>query len=149
MRILMTTDFFYPSIGGVESHVYNISYCLAQMGHHVVILTKQDLSQGACGIRYISKNMKVYYLPSKTMDRVMWANTPNLLVNMLFRNIMVRERIDLVHGHSQASNLWISVTLMANFLNIPVVLTQHRWGLVFWRGVGLYIWFVCVGMNLD
>lgn len=145
----MTTDFFYPSIGGVESHVYNISYCLAQMGHHVVILTKQDLSQGACGIRYISKNIKVYYLPTKTMDRVMWANCPNFLLNMTFRNIMVRERIDLVHGHAQASNLWIVLTFMANFLNIPVVLTQHRWGLLFWRR-GYNIYMVClVDINLD
>lgn len=35
MRICMVSDFFYPSIGGVEEHVYNLSQMLLALGHKV------------------------------------------------------------------------------------------------------------------
>jgi len=37
MRICMASDFFYPSIGGVEEHVYNLSQKLLSLGHKVII----------------------------------------------------------------------------------------------------------------
>lgn len=36
MRICMASDFFYPSIGGVEEHVYNLSQMLLRLGHKVI-----------------------------------------------------------------------------------------------------------------
>ena len=35
----MASDFFYPNIGGVEGHIYNLSQCLLLKGHKVIILT--------------------------------------------------------------------------------------------------------------
>ena len=38
-RILsMVSDFFYPNMGGVESHIYQLSQCLLERGHKVNIL---------------------------------------------------------------------------------------------------------------
>lgn len=31
----MVSDFFYPNMGGVESHIYQLSQCLLQRGHKV------------------------------------------------------------------------------------------------------------------
>ena len=31
----MVSDFFYPNMGGVESHIYQLSQCLIQRGHKV------------------------------------------------------------------------------------------------------------------
>lgn len=31
----MATDFFYPSFGGIEEHVYNLSQILLRRGHKV------------------------------------------------------------------------------------------------------------------
>lgn len=42
MRILMITPSFYPSIGGVETHVRRVSECLRARGHHLTILTHAD-----------------------------------------------------------------------------------------------------------
>ena len=28
LNICITSDFFFPNIGGVESHIYFIAYCL-------------------------------------------------------------------------------------------------------------------------
>jgi len=42
MRICMVSDFFYPSIGGVEEHVYNLSQMLLSLGHKVTIVNWAD-----------------------------------------------------------------------------------------------------------
>ena len=31
----MVSDFFYPNMGGVESHIYQLSQCLIERGHKV------------------------------------------------------------------------------------------------------------------
>ena len=59
----MVSEFFFPKIGGVESHIYNISVCLIEMGHKVVILTKEFKDKNMTGVRHFSNGIKVYYLP--------------------------------------------------------------------------------------
>lgn len=39
MKILLVTPYFYPKIGGVERHTYNIALGLLQHGHEVHVLT--------------------------------------------------------------------------------------------------------------
>jgi phosphatidylinositol N-acetylglucosaminyltransferase subunit A len=58
----MVSDFFYPTCGGVESHIYNLANCFIQRGHKVIVLTKATGNRN--GIRYMSNNLlKVYYIP--------------------------------------------------------------------------------------
>lgn len=35
----MVSDFFFPNVGGVEEHIYNLSQCLIQKGHKVIVMT--------------------------------------------------------------------------------------------------------------
>lgn len=56
-RILIVTDFFFPNVGGVESHVYNLSQCLMDTGHHVVVMTHAYGSR--TGVRYLTNGLKV------------------------------------------------------------------------------------------
>lgn len=60
-RICMVSDFFYPNMGGVESHIYQLSQCLIEKGHKVVIATHAYGDRR--GIRYLTNGLKVYYLP--------------------------------------------------------------------------------------
>lgn len=32
----MASDFFYPNMGGVEEHIFNLSQCLIERGHKVI-----------------------------------------------------------------------------------------------------------------
>lgn len=57
----MVSDFFYPNMGGVESHIYQLSQCLLEKGHKVVIATHAYGDRR--GIRYLTNGLKVYYLP--------------------------------------------------------------------------------------
>ena len=35
----MVSDFFLPNLGGVEMHIYQLSQCLIERGHHVIVIT--------------------------------------------------------------------------------------------------------------
>ncbi|KAK9744016.1 PIGA (GPI anchor biosynthesis) [Popillia japonica] len=41
-KICMVSDFFYPNMGGVEEHIYNLSQCLIGNGHKVSVLQSME-----------------------------------------------------------------------------------------------------------
>ncbi|XP_074823351.1 phosphatidylinositol N-acetylglucosaminyltransferase subunit A isoform X1 [Natator depressus] len=71
--ICMVSDFFYPNMGGVESHIYQLSHCLIERGHKVIIVTHAYGNRK--GIRYLANGLKVYYLPLKVMYNQSTATT--------------------------------------------------------------------------
>lgn len=62
----MVSDFFYPNMGGVESHIYQLSQCLIEKGHKVVIVTHAYADRR--GVRYLTNGLKVYYLPLQVCE---------------------------------------------------------------------------------
>ncbi|XP_046860104.1 phosphatidylinositol N-acetylglucosaminyltransferase subunit A-like [Xenia sp. Carnegie-2017] len=121
-NICMVCDFFYPNMGGVESHIYQVSQCLINRGHKVVIVT-HAYSERA-GIRYLSNFLKVYYLPFTVFYNQ--CALPTLFTTLpLMRDICVREQITIVHGHSAFSTLCHDALLHANSLGIKSVFTDH------------------------
>ncbi|XP_065363967.1 phosphatidylinositol N-acetylglucosaminyltransferase subunit A [Calliphora vicina] len=122
MRICMASDFFYPSIGGVEEHIFNLTQILLKRGHKVIILTH---CYGDCkGIRYLTNGLKVYYLPIK----VFYAQSilPTIICNApLIRSVLIREQIEVVHGHSAFSALGHEAMTIASLLGLKTVFTDH------------------------
>lgn len=57
MYFSMVSDFFYPNQGGVESHIYNLSQCLINRGHKVIIVT--HFYGNRKGVRYLKNGLKV------------------------------------------------------------------------------------------
>lgn len=118
----MVCDFFYPNMGGVESHIYQVSQCLINRGHKVVIIT--HAYKGRVGVRYLSSFLKVYYLPftvfyNQCVLPTMFTTLP------LMRDICIRENISILHGHSAFSTLCHDALLHANSLGIKAVFTDH------------------------
>lgn len=122
MRICMVSDFFYPSIGGVEEHVYNLSQMLLSLGHKIVVLTH---AYGDCsGIRYVTGYLKVYYLPIKVCYNQCILPTAVCNVPML-RAVLLRERVEVVHGHSAFSALAHEALMVGSLLGLKTVFTDH------------------------
>ncbi|BFG04868.1 phosphatidylinositol N-acetylglucosaminyltransferase subunit A [Drosophila madeirensis] len=122
MRICMVSDFFYPSIGGVEEHVYNLSQMLLSLGHKIVVLTH---AYGDCsGIRYVTHGLKVYYLPIKVCYNQCILPTAVCNVPML-RAVLLRERVEVVHGHSAFSALAHEALMVGSLLGLKTVFTDH------------------------
>ena len=53
----MVSDFFYPNMGGVEEHIFNLSQCLISRGHKVIVMTHSYGDR--VGIRYMTNGLKV------------------------------------------------------------------------------------------
>lgn len=132
----MASDFFYPSIGGVEEHIFNLSQILLKRGHkvsdisirvlicfqlnvclQVIILTH---CYGECkGVRYLTNGLKIYYLPIK----VFYSQSilPTMICNApLIRAVIIREQIEIVHGHSAFSALGHEAMIVASLMGLKV-----------------------------
>ncbi|XP_044142688.1 phosphatidylinositol N-acetylglucosaminyltransferase subunit A [Bufo gargarizans] len=120
--ICMVSDFFYPNTGGVESHIYQLSQCLIDRGHKVIIVTHAYGDRK--GIRYLTNGLKVYYLPLKVMYNQSTATT--LLHSLpLLRYIFVREQVSVVHSHSSFSAMAHDALFHAKTLGLYTVFTDH------------------------
>ncbi|CAF3797262.1 unnamed protein product [Rotaria magnacalcarata] len=118
----MVSDFFYPLIGGVENHIYQLSQCLIQRNHKVIVVT--HAYDDRVGVRYMTNGLKVYYLPYKPF----YNNTilPTVFSTIpLIRSILLREQITIVHGHSSFSTLAHETMHHAKTLGIRTVFTDH------------------------
>lgn len=121
-NICMVSDFFYPNIGGVESHIYQLSQCLLARGHKVVVVTHSYGNRK--GVRYLTNNLKVYYLPFS----IMYINVilpTGYLTLPVFRKIFIREQITIVHGHSAFSVLCQESLLHGKCMGLKTIFTDH------------------------
>ncbi|XP_076368971.1 phosphatidylinositol N-acetylglucosaminyltransferase subunit A-like [Tachypleus tridentatus] len=69
--ICMVSDFFYPNMGGVESHIYQLSQCLLAKGHKVIVITHAYGNRK--GIRYMTSGLKAF--SALALESVFHANT--------------------------------------------------------------------------
>ncbi|KAL1883338.1 Phosphatidylinositol N-acetylglucosaminyltransferase GPI3 subunit [Diaporthe australafricana] len=121
-NIAMVSDFFFPQPGGVESHIYQLSQRLIDRGHKVVIIT--HAYDDRKGIRYLTNGLKVYYVPFFVIYRS--ASFPTVFSFFpIFRSIIIREQINIVHGHASLSNLCWEATLHARTMGIRTIFTDH------------------------
>jgi len=121
-NIAMVSDFFFPQPGGVESHIYQLSTKLIDRGHKVIIIT--HAYKGRTGIRYLTNGLKVYHVPFFVIYRE--STLPTVFSFFpIFRNIVIRERIEIVHGHASLSSLCHEAILHARTMGLRTVFTDH------------------------
>lgn len=120
--ICMVSDFFYPNVGGVEEHIFQLSQCLLARGHKVIVLT--HVYGDRKGIRYMTNGLKVYYLPLQTFYNQ--SVLPTFITSIpLLRNIFLRERVAIVHGHSAFSTMAHEAMNLARAMGLKSVFTDH------------------------
>ncbi|RZF40368.1 hypothetical protein LSTR_LSTR008798 [Laodelphax striatellus] len=121
-KICMVSDFFYPNMGGVEEHIFNLSQCLLLRGHKVIVMT--HAYEDRVGVRYMTNGLKVYYLPIKTFYNQ--CVLPTCISSLpLIRYVLLREQVTIVHGHSAFSALAHEAMIIARLLGIKTVFTDH------------------------
>ncbi|KAJ9221304.1 CAZyme family GT4 [Paecilomyces variotii] len=121
-NIAMVSDFFFPQPGGVESHIYQLSSKLIDRGHKVIIIT--HAYKGRTGVRYLTNGLKVYHVPFFVIYRE--TTFPTVFSFFpIFRNIIIREQIEIVHGHGSLSNFCHEAILHARTMGLRTVFTDH------------------------
>ncbi|XP_050307653.1 phosphatidylinositol N-acetylglucosaminyltransferase subunit A isoform X2 [Anthonomus grandis grandis] len=121
-KICMVSDFFFPNMGGVEEHIYNLSQCLVLKGHKVIVIT--HCYDERVGVRYMTNGLKVYYLPIRVFYNQ--CVLPTMICNIaLIRYILLREEVEIIHGHSAFSALAHETMLIGSILGLKTVFTDH------------------------
>lgn len=122
LRILMVSDFFYPNTGGVESHIYQLAQCMIARGHCVCVFT--HAYGNVYGVKHLTNGLRVYYVPRLAIYEE--ATLPTIFGSFnTLREIVVMERIELVHCHQAFSPLANEAALHARTMGMPVVFTDH------------------------
>lgn len=115
--ISMISDFFYPNMGGVEEHIYNLSQCLILNGHKVIVITHNY--ENRVGVRYMTNGLKVYYLPIRVFYNQ--CILPSMICNIpLLRYVFIREQVEIIHAHSAFSALAHEGTLIGTLMGLKV-----------------------------
>ncbi|KAI9845908.1 MAG: hypothetical protein M1837_004444 [Sclerophora amabilis] len=95
---------------------------LIDRGHKVIIIT--HAYSGRTGVRYLTNGLKVYHVPFFVIYRE--STMPTVFSFFpIFRNIIIRERIEIVHGHASLSSLCHEGILHARTMGLRTVFTDH------------------------
>ena len=136
LSICIVTEYYYPTLGGITEHVYNLSRQLLRQGHKVSILTSDAGSDGGRGnlrglkIFHVGRSREIY--SNGSIARVTFGWSLHRQVAAIFRE----QHFDIVHIHSP----WTPTLplLCMKYADCPVVGTFHtdfdksRW-LKLWR----------------
>ncbi|CAO3634077.1 unnamed protein product [Cunninghamella blakesleeana] len=97
-------------------------YIYVYMKYKVIIITH---AYGNCkGVRYLTNGLKVYYIPAMVIYAE--ATLPTIYGFFpLFRNIIIRESIDIVHGHGAFSALCHEAIIHGKTMGIKACFTDH------------------------
>eukprot|EP01127_Copromyxa_protea_P012879 TRINITY_DN3391_c0_g1_i2.p1 TRINITY_DN3391_c0_g1~~TRINITY_DN3391_c0_g1_i2.p1 ORF type:complete len:470 (+),score=69.24 TRINITY_DN3391_c0_g1_i2:116-1411(+) len=120
----MVSDFFYPNMGGVELHIYQLSSCLIKRGNKVIMVTHSYGDRK--GIRYLTNGLKVYYIPQHQLYNQ--SSYPTVLGSWnfpLLRKILIREKIEIVHCHQAFSVMSLEGLFHAQTMGYKTVFTDH------------------------
>lgn len=122
--ICICTDFVAPKFGGVETHGYQLAQCLIERGHKVIIISNM---YNFCreGVRYMANGLKVYHLPLLPVLRNDVGFAALFNITSLLRQILIREHVDLCHGHLSTSVTMAQVLITAKLLGIKTIVTEH------------------------
>jgi len=116
VRIAQVTPWFYPHLGGVESHVRSLSRELAIRGHEVTVVTsRQDASLAAeeplDGFRVV-----------RVAPRTILMRTP---IMPKMRAVLRGLDVDILHGHFPPPGAAHYATSVAASRGTPSVVTYH------------------------
>jgi len=116
LKVALCTDYFYPRIGGVSSHIAGLASELERRHHEVVILTKfakSDTRYSIAGkVSYLNPSIPipVILVPPKASD---------------IREALERGKFDIVHAHHAFTPTSLLSISAARKIGIPAILTNH------------------------
>lgn len=117
MKILITSDWYYPVVNGVVRSIMNLIEYLEGRGHEVRVLTLSNTTKSY-------RDGKVYYVGSLSAEKIYpQARISNLLAKSHLREIKDWEP-DIVHSQCEFST-FIMAKRIASDQEIPLVHTYH------------------------
>ncbi len=116
MKVLITTDTYYPSINGVVTSVNTLYHALKERGHEVRILTLSDNLHS-------KKEGDIYYIRSFNA-RIYPGARGTVPVERHFCKEIEKWRPDIIHSQTEFFTMMFAKRIAKN-LNIPIIHTYH------------------------
>lgn len=114
MNVLLLTDLFYPSVGGLQTHVYILAKSLVERGVKVTVLTSRIPNSEDIEFREGIKILRIGKFSDKSQIK-------NYVLKI--RDLIRTEKIDLIHAHHYPTVL--PLVALRKELNIPFLFTTH------------------------
>ncbi len=115
MKIVQLSPYFYPHLGGVESHVLELSKQLIDIGHEVLVVTTK--------LEGTEEKDMVEGVPVKRAEPLTtFCSTP---IAPKMREILLDENYDILHSHSPPPLSSFFGVRSAEKKDVPFVLTYH------------------------
>jgi len=127
IKILLATDSFYPSIGGMETVIYNLANGLSRRGHEVSVLVNlrrfpfkhyEELS----GIKIYRVKMGIFNWNFRSVLGFM-RQTPGAILRI--RQILKKEEPEIVNLHFITSGAAAYVRFFQKFFQYKFVASAH------------------------
>ncbi len=112
MRIIQASSYFYPHIGGVETHVLELAQSLQDMGHEVIVL---------CAA--VPKSDPVEVLNGLHIYRFPALDLPYVPFIYALRRRIAKFSADVIHSHYPPP--FMSYGAVKGLPQVPHVLTYH------------------------
>jgi glycosyltransferase involved in cell wall biosynthesis len=121
-NILMVTARFHPYMGGIETHVYEVGWRLAQRGINITILTTMPHGQAALlPQEEIVKGMRIVRVPA-------WPPKRDYYLAPEIATVIKQSNWDLVHCQGCHTLVPPLAMLAAKQAHLPYVVTFHTGG---------------------
>jgi phosphatidylinositol alpha-mannosyltransferase len=123
MRIGIVTEYFYPTLGGVQEHVYHFAREARRQGHTATVITSrvEDLpfAPEPQGVDVIRLGRSMALEANGSVGRV----TVGLNVGQQLSKLLVKGRFDVVHVHAPLTPVLPMLAIRRT--ELPVVATYH------------------------
>lgn len=122
LKIIMVTPRYYPYMGGIETHVYEVGRRLAQKGNHITILTTMpDSPLSALPREEESEGMHIIRVRA-------WPKGRDYYLAPEIRAIIKQTKWDLVHCQGCHTFVPPLAMVAARETGLPYALTFHTGG---------------------
>jgi glycosyltransferase involved in cell wall biosynthesis len=122
LNILMATPRYYPYVGGVETHVYEVGRRLADYGHRITVLTTMpSASAPSLPHEEESQGMQIIRVPA-------WPRGRDYYFAPGIRSVIKQTKWDIIHCQSCHTFVPLQAMLAAKGAHLPYVLTFHSGG---------------------
>ena len=132
MKIIHVCERFPPSIGGLENHVYNLSYELSLRGHQVTVLTSDiknisflKIDRADKSYEKITDNFKVYRFKAYP-PRIPYASAYGIIPPLIRK--LIKLEPDIIHIQSYMLIHSDITSILSRMKKIPSVRTIHTFG---------------------
>lgn len=132
MKIIQVCERFPPSIGGLENHVYNLSYELSLRGHQVTVLTSDiknisffKISRADKPYEKITDNFEVYRFKAYPPG-IPYASAYGIVPSLI--KSLIKSKPDIVHIQSYMLIHSDISSILSRIRKIPYILTVHTFG---------------------